>query len=174
MNQIVAFHGNAGALAAGGRLDVRAMVRHYLAPFEAAVPFEDVIDVVRRNSTPRRRSRNEAPSAAIAIRKVVSTHVKASIRKAQHYLGIAMLPPDEPDVRQVIGVMFRAFHAEPTPTSEYFIDAPVMELMEPDVGRPFALPAIVAAAREMWQTPHRHRSRSSWQPSGSTSSASDR
>jgi hypothetical protein len=152
MNQIVPFHGNAVALATGGRLNVAAMVKHYLAPFESAVPFEAVIEAVKRNSTPGRRRKNEAPSAAIAIRKVVSTHVKASIRKAQHYLGIAMLAPDEADVRQIIGVMFGAFHAEPTPASEFFVDMLVMELMQPVVGDRFCLPAIAAAARECWQT----------------------
>jgi hypothetical protein len=63
-----------------------------------------------------------------------------------------MLAPDEPEVRQIIGAMFVAFHAQPTPTWEYFVDALVMELMEPDVGDPLCLPAIAAAAREMWQT----------------------
>ncbi|HEY6734353.1 MAG TPA: hypothetical protein VI256_11250 [Roseiarcus sp.] len=151
MNQIVPFHGNAVALAAGGRLNVAAMVKHYLAPFESAVPFADLIERVKRNSAPRRRGKNEAPSAAIAIRRATANHVQA-IRKAQHYLGIAMRPPNEADVRQILGVMFGAFHAEPTATSELLVDVLVMELMADDLDRPFALPAIMAAARDMWST----------------------
>ena len=147
MNQIVAFHG----LAAYGRLDVRAMVKHFTQPFESAVPFEAVIDVVRRNSTPTRRSKSERKSAAIEIRRAVAGHTIA-IRKAMHDLGITMLAPDEEDVRRVIGVMLGTFHARPTATSEHFCDTLTMELMAADVHRPFALPAIMAAAREMWCT----------------------
>jgi hypothetical protein len=151
MNEVVPFHGNAVALATDGRLDVRALMNHCLSPFEATVPFEDLIETVRKNSTPARRSKNQRQSAAIAIRKAVAGHTSA-IRSAMHDLSIASLAPDEPDVRQLIGVMFRAFHAQPTQTSEFFIDTLVMELMEPDVGRPYSLPAIAAAARELWQT----------------------
>jgi hypothetical protein len=151
MNEIVPFHGNAVALATDGRLDVRALMNHCLSPFEAAVPFEDLIETVRKNSTSARRSKNQRQSAAIEIRKAVAGHTSA-IRSAMHALGIAMLAPDEPDVRQIIGVMFRAFHAEPTPTSEFLVDTLVVELREPEVDRPYSLPAIAAAAREMWQT----------------------
>jgi hypothetical protein len=42
--------------------------------------------------------------------------------------------------------------APPTETSSFFIDALVLELMEPEVEAPFSLPAIAAAARECWQS----------------------
>jgi hypothetical protein len=151
MTALIPFHGNAVALATDGRFNVAATVKHYLAPFESAVPFADVIERVKRHSAPRRRSKNEAPSAAIAIRRATATHVKA-IRKAQHYLGIAMLAPNEEDVRQILGLMFGAFHTQPTATSELLVDMLVMELMVDDLDRPFCSPAIMAAAREVWST----------------------
>lgn len=151
MNQVVPFHNGAVALATGGRLNVAAIVKHYLEPFESAVPFADVIEVVKRNSTKSRRSRIEAPSAAIEIRRAVAGHTKA-IRKAQHDLGIAMLPPNEEDVRQILGLMFGVFHAQPTAMSGLLVDTLVMELMADDIDRPFCSPAIMAAAREVWST----------------------
>lgn len=150
MNAMVPFRDNAIALATDG-LNVRALMKHCLSPFETAVPFEALIETIRRNSTPARRSRNQRQSAAIEIRKAVSGHVKA-IRKAQHDLGVAMRQPEEICVRQVLGVMFGLFNAEPTATSEHFVDALTMELVEPDAGPAYSLPAIAAAAREMWQT----------------------
>jgi hypothetical protein len=56
-----------------------------------------------------------------------------------------MLAPDEEDVRQILGAMMMAFHAQPTQTSGFFIDTLVMELREPEAGQPFSLPAIAAA-----------------------------
>jgi hypothetical protein len=85
------------------------------------------------------------------IRRATDGHVKA-IRKAQHDLGIAMLPPNEEDVRQILGLMFGAYHTQPTATSELLIDMLVMELTADDLDRPFCSPAIMAAAREMWST----------------------
>jgi hypothetical protein len=149
MNAMTPFHGT--ALAAAGRLDIRAMTRHYLAPFEAAVPFEDLIQTVKRNSTTARRSKNQSASAAIAIHRAVAGHIDA-VSKARDALGVAMLAPDEEDVRQILGAMMLVFHAQPTPTSGFFVDALVLELREPDAGYPFSLPAIAAAARELWQT----------------------
>jgi hypothetical protein len=152
MNEIVPFHGNAVTLATDGRLDVRAMMQHFTAPYRAAAPFHDVIQTIKLNSTPEiRRCKNRRPGAAIAIRKAVAGHIDAVVR-ARDRLSVVMLAPDEPEVRLIIGTMFAAFHAPPTPTSEYFIDTLVMELMEPEAGQPFCLPAIAAAAREMWQT----------------------
>jgi hypothetical protein len=55
-------------------------------------------------------------------------------------------------VRQILGAMMMAFHAQPTQTSGFFIDTLVMELLEPEVDQPFSLPAIAATARELWQT----------------------
>jgi hypothetical protein len=63
-----------------------------------------------------------------------------------------MLAPDEEDVRQILGAMMMAFHSQPTRSAEFFIDALVMEVMEPEGCDPFSLPAVAAAARELWQT----------------------
>jgi hypothetical protein len=149
MNAITPFHGINIATAA--RLDIRAMMHHYLAPFQAAVPFEDLIETVRKNSTPARRSNNQRPSAVIAIRNAVAGHTGA-VSKALERLSVAMLAPDEEDIRQILGTMMLIFHAQPTPTAGLFIDTLVMELREPEAGQPFCLPAVAAAAREMWQT----------------------
>jgi hypothetical protein len=148
MSEIVPFHGTA---IANGRPDIRAMLKHYAAPYSAAEPFQDLIETVRKNSTPARRSNNQRPSAAIAIHKAVAGRIDA-VSDARDRLSVAMLAPDEEDVRGIIGATMLAFHAPPTETSSFFVDALVMELREPDVGRPFCLPAIAAAAREMWQT----------------------
>jgi hypothetical protein len=149
MNQIVPFHGT--AVATAGRLDVRAMMKHYTAPYSAAVPFQDLIQTIKRNTTPARRSNNQRLSAAIEIHNAVANHAGA-VRKAVEYLSVAMLAPDEEDVRQILGAMMMAFHAQPTQTSGFFVDTLVMELREPEAGQPFCLPAIAAAARELWQT----------------------
>lgn len=150
MNAIAPFHGV--TIATAGRPDIRAMFRHYLAPYSVAEPFEDLIETVRKNSTPEiRRCKNRRPGAAIAIHRAVAGHIDA-VSKARDALGIAMLAPDEADVRQILGAMMLVFHAPPTQTAGYFIDTLVLELREPDVGYPFCLPAIAAAAREMWQT----------------------
>jgi hypothetical protein len=149
MNALTTFHGN--AVAPAGRLDIRVMMRHYTAPFQAAVPFADVIEIVRRNSTPARRSKNQAPSAAIAIRKSVANHVDAVV-SARDHLSVVKLAPDEENVRQILGAMMMVFPAPPTETSSFFVDALVMELREPEVGDPFSLPAVAAAARECWST----------------------
>jgi hypothetical protein len=150
MNEIAPFHGV--NLATAGRPNIRAIVKHYAAPYSAAEPFADLIEKVRTNSTPEiRRCKNRRPGAAIAILKAVAGRLDA-VSEARDRLSVVILAPDEPEVRQIIGAMFAAFHAQPTPTSEYFIDTLVMELMEPEAGHPFCLPAIAAAARELWQT----------------------
>jgi hypothetical protein len=120
MNEIVPFHGVSLATA-GRRPDIRALVKHLTAPYSAAEPFEDLIETVRKNSTPARRSNNQRPSAAIAIRNAVAGHTGA-VRKAVEYLSVVMLAPDEEDVRQILGAMMMAFHAQPTQTSGFFID----------------------------------------------------
>jgi hypothetical protein len=153
MNEVVSFHGNADALATGGRPDIRAMVKHFMKPYSAAEPFRDLIRTVQLNSTPARRSRNQRPSAAIAIRKAVAGHIDA-VSNAIDHLSVVMLAPDEPDVRALIAAMLMAFPVPPTETSSFFVDALVLELLEPDGIDPYALSAIAAAAREMWQTLH--------------------
>ncbi len=150
MNELVSFHGGT-AIATGGRPDIRAMTRHYTAPYEAAVPFEDLIQTVERNSTPARRSKNQRNSAAIAINRAVAGRLDA-VSDARDRLSVIRLAPDEQDVRALIGAMMMVFPAPPTAASSFFVDVLVMELMEPEAGDPFCLPAIAAAARELWQT----------------------
>jgi hypothetical protein len=150
MSEIVPFHGI--AVATAGRLDARAMTRHYTAPFGAAEPFADLIETVRKNSTPEiRRCKNRRRGAAIAIRKAVAGRLDA-VGDARDRLSVAVLAPDENNVRQILGAMMLVYHAQPTATSGFFMDTLVMELREPEVGRPFCLPAIAAAAQEMWRT----------------------
>jgi hypothetical protein len=150
MNAPTPFHGI--TVATAGRPDIRAMTRHYTAPFGAAEPFADLIETVRKNSTPEiRRCKNRRPGAAIAIHRAVAGHIDA-VSMAVEYLSVAMLAPDEENVRQILGAMMLVFHAQPTPTSGFLMDTLVMELREPEVGRSFCLPAVAAAARELWQT----------------------
>lgn len=148
MSEIVPFHGTA---IANGRPDIRATLKHYAAPYSAAEPFQDLIETVKKNSTPARRSNNQRPSAAIAIRKAVAGRIDA-VSDARDRLSVIKLAPDEPDVRALIGAMLMTFPASPTETSSFFVDALVLELLEPEGGDPYALSAIAAAAREMWQT----------------------
>jgi hypothetical protein len=150
MNELVSFHGV--SLATAGRLDVRAMVKHFAQPFEATGPFLDLIEVLKRNYTLEiRRCRNRRRPAAVAIHKAVAGRIDA-VSDARDRLSVIKLAPDEPDVRALIGAMMMTFPAPPTEISSFFVDALVMELREPDAGDPFSLPAIAAAAREMWQT----------------------
>ena len=150
LHVIVPFHGVSLATA-GGRPDIRAMFKHFMEPYGAAESFADLIEIVRKNSTPTRRSKNQGPSAAIAINRAVAGRIDA-VSNARDHLGVVMLAPDEADIRQILGAMLMAFPIPPTETSGFFIDALTMELMEPDVDQPYSLPAIAAAAREMWQT----------------------
>jgi hypothetical protein len=147
MNAIATIHGG-NAIATDGQLDVRAMMRHYTAPFEAAVPYEDVIEIVRKSTTRARKSKNERRSAAIAIGKAAAGHLDA-ITEARDRLSVALTPPDEEDIRAVIAAMLMAFpDAQPTTASPRFIDTLTMEIREDR----YSLPAIAATARECWRT----------------------
>ena len=151
MNEVVPFHGNAAALTTGGRPNIRAIAKHFTQPFKETRPFLDLIKVIKINFTPEvQHCRNRGPGAAIAIRKAVAGRLDA-ISDARDRLSVALLVPDEDDVRLVLAAMMLAFHAQPTPSSGFFMDTLVMELREPEAGRPFCLPAIAAAAREAWQ-----------------------
>jgi hypothetical protein len=150
MNDIVPFHGV--AVATAGRLDVRAMVKHFTQPFKAAGPFSDLIEVLKHNYTPQiRRCRNRRRPAAIAINRAVAGRLDA-VSEARDRLSVIMLAPDEQDVRALIGAMMMVFPSPPTETSSFLIDALVLELREPEADEPYSLPAIAAAAREMWRT----------------------
>jgi pantoate kinase len=59
-----------------------------------------------------------------------------------------LTPADEENVRKVIGMMFQAFHAEATLTSEKFVDVMTMEVMADNL----CLAAIANAARQCWRT----------------------
>jgi hypothetical protein len=66
MNAVIPFHST--AIASAGRPDIRAMMRHYAAPYSAAEPFADLIEMVRKNSTTEiRRCKNRRSGAAITI-----------------------------------------------------------------------------------------------------------
>jgi hypothetical protein len=151
--EIVPFHSGVKLATSDGRLDIRAMFRHFMAPFSAAVPFEDLIEVVKENSTADvRRCRNRRPGAAIAIHRAVTNHADA-VREAMDHLSVAMTAPNEENIRGIVGAMMMVFpNAQPTESSGYLIDMLVLELREPEVGYPFCLPAIAAAARESWTT----------------------
>jgi hypothetical protein len=152
MNEVVSFHGNAAALTIGGRPNIRAIVKHFTQPFEATGPFSDVIEVLKINYAPEvQHCRNRGPGAAIAIRKAIAGRLDA-ISDARDRLSVAMLAPDEEDVRQILAAMMLAFHAQPATASGFFIDVMVLELREPETGQPFSLSAIAAAAQEMWRT----------------------
>jgi hypothetical protein len=152
MNAIAPFHGFGTALATTGRLDIRAMIKHFTAPYGATQPFVDLVRVVERNSPPEiRRCRNRRRPAAIAINRAVAGHLDA-VSDARDRLSVIRLAPDEEDVRQILGAMLLVYHAQPTQTSGFFVDALVLELREPDADEPYSLPAIAAAARECWQS----------------------
>src|SRR5271169_1768131 len=77
MNEIVPFHGVSLATA-GGRPNIRAMVKHFMQPYSAAEPFADLIQALKHNYTPEiRRCRNRRPGAAIAIHKAVAGRIDA-------------------------------------------------------------------------------------------------
>jgi hypothetical protein len=123
MNEIVPFHGT--AVVTGGRPNIRALIKHYLAPYSAAEPFRDLIKAVRKNST-----------AAGAIRKAAAGRIQA-VTDARDRMSVATLAPDEEDVRAVIAAMLMTFPTPPTETSSFFIDALVLELREPDDGEAY-------------------------------------
>lgn len=129
-------------------LTAARLIQDGLAPFEAAQPFADVIEIVEENSTPRRRSNNERRSAAIEIRKAVTDQDLEAVNLARDRLSVVLAVADEEDVRKVIGLMFEAFHAEPTSTSERFVDVMTMEVMADR----YCLAAVANAARQCWRT----------------------
>jgi hypothetical protein len=151
--EIVPFHSGVKIATVGGRLDIVALFRHFLAPYAASQPFAGLIEIVKRNGPEARSCRNRRHGAALAITRAVANHAD-EIREAIEHLSLAMSAPNEENVRGIIGAMMMVYpNATPTETSSYFIDALVMELTEPDDSRwPYSLPAIAAAARECWKT----------------------
>jgi hypothetical protein len=147
MNELATFHGNAAALVTGGGPNIRAMVKHFMEPYSAAEPFADVVEIVRKNSTPARRSNNEGRSAAVAIRNAVAGNLDAVV-KARDHLSVVMLPADEENIRAVIAAMMMAFPVQPNETSSHLIDVLTMEILEDGP----SLAAIAATARQMWRT----------------------
>jgi hypothetical protein len=147
MNELVPIHGGT-AITTAGSADIRAIVRHFMEPFRAAEQFADIVEIVRKNSTPARRSKNQRPSAAIAIHNAVAGRIDA-VTNAIDRLSVVMLAPDETDIREVLAVMFASFPAaQLTPTSSHFIDLLVMELRVDA----YCLASIAAACRECWRT----------------------
>jgi hypothetical protein len=137
--------------ATGGRPNIRALIKHFTQPYGEAEPFHELIQTVKRNSTPRRRSKCEARSAAISIRKAVAGRIQA-VTDARDRLSVVLLAPEEDTVRSLLAAMMMVFPTPPTEASGYMVDAMVLEIREPDDGEAYSLPAIAAAARELWQT----------------------
>jgi hypothetical protein len=98
MNELATFHGGTAiTITTAGSADIIAIVRHFTEPFQAAQPFQDVIETIKRNSTPRRRSRSEGRSAAIEIRGAVTDQMLEAITVARNRISVALTPPDEED-----------------------------------------------------------------------------
>ena len=69
----------------------------------------------------------------------------------RHTFCVCALSDMSPFSEETTPKKFRAWRAA---RSSFFVDALVLELLEPDGIDPYALSAIAAAAREMWQTLH--------------------
>jgi hypothetical protein len=163
-SNISAHHG--GAVGAAGRLDVRAMMRHYLAPFKAAEPWRDTLETIGRSSFATQRNCHDklialsstwntpekkhwAIKDALAIRDAVTD--LGAVWEAADALDEAMAPPPEEIIRAILGAMLSILRAKPTEGAEIYVDALVWELTDSDAG-PFCAPAIAAAAKEIWTT----------------------
>jgi hypothetical protein len=157
-----------GAVGAAGRLDVRALVRHYLAPFKAAEPFRDTIETIGRSKFATQRNthgelialsswkteqqKGWAIKDALAISEAIAGRLHA-VAEAGDALDEAMVPPPEVNIRAIVGAMLSIMRgSKPSEADVLFVDAVVMELMEPETGEPFCGPAIAAAAKELWTT----------------------
>jgi hypothetical protein len=164
-SNVTTHHG--GAVGAAGHFDVRAMMRHYLAPFKAAEPWRDMIETIGRSGFATQRCDGElialspvwntpekkrlAIKDALAIRQAVAGHLDA-VWEAAEALDEAMEPPPEEIIRAILGAMLSVLRGKPNEGAELYIDALVWALTEPDSGEPFCAPAIAAAAKEIWTT----------------------
>jgi len=158
---------HSGAIGAAGHFDVRAAMRHYLAPFKAAEPWYDTYNIVDRCRWATQRATTGALTAlapwrspkekalavkeALTVRKAVLPHLDA-LDDATFALGEAMGPAPEEIIRAILGAMLSVLRGKPNEGAGIYIDALVWELMEPEVGEPFCAPAIAAAAKEIWST----------------------
>jgi hypothetical protein len=125
-----------------------ARMQNFLQLLQAAGPFDALIEIVEENSTPRRRSNSEYRSAAIEIKKSVTDQDLERINLARDHVAKVLTPADEEHIRKVIGMMFEAFHTEPTPTSERFVDMLTLEV----VSDRLCLAAVASGARQCWRT----------------------
>jgi hypothetical protein len=132
----------------GTNLTAARLIQNGLQTLEAAEPFEALIGIIEENSTPRRRSNSEYRSAAIEIKKSVTDQDLKQINLARDHVAKVLTPADEEHIRKVIGMMFEAFHAQPGPSSERFVDMLTMEVMADQ----FCLAAVANAARQCWRT----------------------
>jgi hypothetical protein len=154
-----------GAVGTAGRLDVRAMMRHYLVPFKAIEPWKHALAVAEqckwgidrdvhgemyalraKESYPGQKAR--AVKDALAIRE--ATCPISTVREAAAAVFETIQPPSEDELRLLIGTMLDGFRAKPTESAAVYIDAMVFMLLEPESGEPFCAPAIAAAIRAAW------------------------
>jgi hypothetical protein len=150
-----------GAVGFAGRLDIRVMLRSYLPYFKAAEPWSEALDhalrvidregqVVEMFPWKRPAKPEEAISKALAIRAAIGP--REILAEAQNTLEDALEPPREEIIRAILIGMLKAMRSKPTEGADIYIDTLVFELAEPETDDPISAPAIVAAARETWNT----------------------
>lgn len=149
------------------RLDVRPLMRRYLAAFKGAEPWQDTIERLDRCRWATQRSTNgrltalapwrtpkekiQAVEAALDVRDAVEGHLD-TIAEAADAFDKATAPAPEEIIRAILAMMLSVLRSKPTEGAEFYITALVWELMEPDTGRPLCAPAIAASAKEIWTT----------------------
>jgi hypothetical protein len=165
MTKGITKHPNGGGVAVGARLDVRAMMSHYLAPFKATEAWKPALAIAEQHkwgidrdvhgelyalraneSYPGQKA--AAVSDAMAIFE--AARPVSAIAEAADAVLETMKPPSEPELRLLIGTMLDGFRAKPTEGAAVYIDAMVWMLSEPESGQPFCAPAIAAAIRQAW------------------------
>lgn len=166
MSNDITNHGGGGAVGTAGRLDVRAMMGHYLAPYKTADRWRDTLATIDRHMFGIQRDSNGglialhdrwtpkqkqwAIDSALAIRNAVGP--LQPVFDAADALDEALAPPPEEIIRAILGTMLSILRSKPTEGAALYIDALVWELIEPERGKPICAPAIAAAARETWNT----------------------
>jgi hypothetical protein len=164
MNNITTSVGG-GAVGAAGRFKA---IGRYLAAFKAAEPWRETYATVDRSRFATQRNTHGelialssvwktdkqkalAIKDALAIRAAILPH-KDAIEDARYALGEAMKPAPEHIVMAIISTMLMVLKSKPNEGSAVFVGALVSELMEPETGEPFCVPAIAAAAKQIWTT----------------------
>jgi hypothetical protein len=141
----------------GGHLDVRAMMRHYLPAFKLVDQWTTDINIPRIISKEGEiikvyswtcpEHKEEAITEALKLKDAIWL---PDVWDAQHELDQLIARPTEEIVRQILIGMLQILRSKPTEGAAVYVDGLVFELTEPEIGKPFCGPAIVAAARETW------------------------